>query len=203
MLAAFNAWQPGVMALSAWDLVGALPLALSDVGELARDGDTRWINRGAHDLMGAAEGVRVAPSGIPVARSLYGSLVEQSADPDSFLAGLTSVLRVRQNLGLATATPAGVADCGHPAVLGLQHVLYDTDIQLTVLNFSDVPVTCRLSTDALVPGYEVRDVVAGSAVGQVDAERGFVLTLTPYDYRALRVEPAGHPPVVPATVPEV
>jgi hypothetical protein len=64
-------------------------------------------------------------------------------------------------------------------------------------------VTCRLSTDALVPGYEVRDVVAGSAVGQVDAERGFVLTLAPYDYRALRVEPAGHPPVVPATVPEV
>jgi trehalose synthase len=203
MLAAFNAWQPGVMALSAWDLVGALTLGLDEVADLVRDGDTRWINRGAHDLLGVADGVSTAPSGIPVARSLYGSLVEQQKDPRSFLSGLAAVLRVRQNLGLSTATPAGVADSDSAAVLGLQHVLYDTDIQLTVINFSGDPVTCRLSTDALVPGHEVRDVVAGSAVGLVDDERGFVMTLAPYDYRALRVEPAGLPAVAPVPGSEV
>src|SRR5215467_4988362 len=53
LLALFNAMQPGVFALSGWDLVGALTLPADSVSSLIADGDTRWINRGSYDLLGA------------------------------------------------------------------------------------------------------------------------------------------------------
>ena len=49
LLAKYNAWQPGVFALSGWDLVGAVPLARDQVTSLIATGDTRWIERGAID----------------------------------------------------------------------------------------------------------------------------------------------------------
>ena len=50
-------WQPGVFALSGWDLVGALPLrARAGEGPDRHDGDTRWIDRGAYDLLGQRPG---------------------------------------------------------------------------------------------------------------------------------------------------
>ena len=52
LLAMYNAMQPGVFALSGWDLVGALTLPAESVKTLLADGDTRWINRGAYDLLG-------------------------------------------------------------------------------------------------------------------------------------------------------
>lgn len=52
LLAMFNALQPGVFALSGWDLCGMLTLDPAEVGELVEGGDTRWIHRAAHDLMG-------------------------------------------------------------------------------------------------------------------------------------------------------
>ena len=52
----YNAMQPGVFALSGWDLVGALTLPAESVKTLLADGDTRWINRGAYDLLGTDSG---------------------------------------------------------------------------------------------------------------------------------------------------
>ena len=51
LLAMFNAWQPGVFAISGWDLVGAITIDPDQIKDLLSDGDTRWINRGAYDLM--------------------------------------------------------------------------------------------------------------------------------------------------------
>src|SRR3712207_1373895 len=45
LLAMFNAWQPGVFALSGWDLCGMLTLEQSEVAPLLATGDTRWIHR--------------------------------------------------------------------------------------------------------------------------------------------------------------
>ncbi len=56
LLAMYNAMQPGVFALSGWDLVGALTLPAESVKTLLADGDTRWINRGAYDLLGDDSG---------------------------------------------------------------------------------------------------------------------------------------------------
>ena len=51
LLAYFNAMQPGAFNISGWDLVGAYPLKFDEVKELIKDGDTRWLNRGAFDLL--------------------------------------------------------------------------------------------------------------------------------------------------------
>ena len=80
-LAIYNAMQPGVFALSGWDLVGALTLPGDAVKTLLADGDTRWINRGAYDLLG--HGLRSARvgAGLPRAPALYGPLPEQLQRP--------------------------------------------------------------------------------------------------------------------------
>src|SRR5262249_60753223 len=74
LVAMFNAMQPGVFALSGWDLVGALTLPPDSVNTLLADGDTRWINRGAYDLIGANPQVDRSGIGMPRARTLYGTL---------------------------------------------------------------------------------------------------------------------------------
>src|SRR5207248_3369325 len=51
LVAMYNAMQPGIFALSGWDLVGALTLPAESVKTLLADGDTRWINRGSYDLL--------------------------------------------------------------------------------------------------------------------------------------------------------
>lgn len=84
LLVMFNAMQPGVFALSGWDLVGALPLPAEQVEHLMGDGDTRWINRGAYDLAELAPDTAVSAEGLPKARALYGSLVQQLQDTGSF-----------------------------------------------------------------------------------------------------------------------
>ena len=50
LLAMFNALQPGVFALSGWNLVGALPIPPEEIEPLLREGDTRWVHRPAYDL---------------------------------------------------------------------------------------------------------------------------------------------------------
>src|SRR3712207_2369440 len=81
LLAMFNAWQPGVFALSGWDLCGMLTLEQSKVAPLLATGDTRWIHRSAYDLMGYGNDHF---NGMPRGRSLYGPLPRQLEDPESF-----------------------------------------------------------------------------------------------------------------------
>jgi hypothetical protein len=91
LLAMFNAWQPGVFALSGWDLLGILPVPADAVRDLVSTGDTRRVHRGAHDLMAAAPEATASSAGMPLGRSLYGSL------PDP--AGVRRVLRRRTAVG--------------------------------------------------------------------------------------------------------
>ena len=77
----FNALQPGVFALSGWDLCGMLTLDQSKVSRWVGSGDTRWINRAAYDLMNYQPDATEAQSGMPRGSSLYGSLPEQLTDP--------------------------------------------------------------------------------------------------------------------------
>ena len=67
------------------------------VADLIADGDTRWINRGAHDLRGVDEpAARGRHAARP--RSLYGTLPEQLADPTSFASRLRAIIDVRAPL---------------------------------------------------------------------------------------------------------
>ena len=72
------------------------PDAPGRIGEaLIADGDTRWINRGAYDLLGKHSGATKSSSGLPRAHALYGPLPEQLKRPDSFASQLSKMLRVR------------------------------------------------------------------------------------------------------------
>ena len=184
----YNAWQPGVFALSGWDLVGTLPLPLDSVAHLATGADTRWINRGAHDLMGVDPSATESESGVPRARSLYGTLPDQLVDPDSFVNRLRGVLSLRARLSIAESTLLEVPDVDHPELLVLVLRLPDGSMAASVLNFSAEPVVeTVLHTDLAVPGADIVDLGNDTILGTVDEEHGVRVLLGAHDGRVLRI----------------
>jgi len=134
VLAMFNALQPGVFAISGWDLRGVLVLNPSSIGGLLEDGDTRWLNRGAYDMMGVNPEANSSLSGMPKAPCLYGSLSEQLTDPNSFASQLKAILAVREKQGLALAKQLDIPILSNHAILALVHQLpADSGVQATVL----------------------------------------------------------------------
>jgi trehalose synthase len=187
LLAMFNAWQPGVFALSAWDLLGVLPLPADQVRDLIATGDTRWIHRGAHDLTDANPGASVSSSGMPRGRSLFGSLPAQLRRPDSFASRLKGILRVREEYCIDVATQIDVPDVAHPGMLVMVHRLDEGDRtredaheQVTVLNFSDETIEGTVRSDVLTPRRAVIDVETGDEIGRVDDLNSFSVSLAPY-----------------------
>ena len=191
LLAMFNALQPGVFALSGWDLGGMLTLAPEQVEELLESGDTRWILRAGHDLMGANPGARSSSSGLPRGRSLYGTIPEQLADETSFVRQLQAILAVRTRYGIATAQQVDVPDVSNRGLLVLVHQLADPEqLHLTVLNFSGEPVTGTVRSEYLTPGAEVSDMFTSRPVGTVDDLRSFSIDMEPHQGHSLLVAPS-------------
>jgi trehalose synthase len=189
LLAMFNALQPGVFALSGWDLAGMLTVDPADVAELISDGDTRWINRGAHDLRAVNAGVTRSEAGLPVGRSLYGGLEEQLADEGSFACGLQRIIAVRRSYRIATAAQIDVPEVSHKAMLVMVHRLHDDNLQITALNFGGEPVTGTVRSEHLPPGSKVLDMFSDEEVAQVDDLHSFSLALGEYEGRPLFVCP--------------
>jgi trehalose synthase len=189
LLAGFNALQPGVFALSGWDLAGMLTLEPSDVSDLIAQGDTRWINRGAHDLRDANPDARRSEGGLPRGRSLYGALEAQLADPSSFACQLRRIIRVRRDHRLATASQIDVPDVSHRSMLVLVHRLEGADLQVTALNFGAEPITGTVRSEHLPPRSRVIDMFTGDEVGTVDDLHSFSIAIEEHDGRGLLVSP--------------
>ncbi len=189
LLAMFNALQPGVFALSGWDLCGMLTLPAADVAELLRFGDTRWIHRAAHDLMGVNPEARGSMAGMPRGKSLYGSIPEQLADEASFLRQLQAILRVRSHYGIATSRQIDIPEVSHRAMLVMVHQLEDPQqYQLTVLNFAEEPIAGTVRSDTLPPGATVSDMFSGNAFATIDDLHSFAVEMPPHHGMALLVE---------------
>jgi maltose alpha-D-glucosyltransferase/alpha-amylase len=193
LLAMYNALQPGVFALSGWDLTGILALDRSSVRELTSQGDTRWINRGAHDLMGTSPDATTSSAGMPRARSLYGPLPEQLKDPDSFARRLQRILAVREENGIATGTLLDVPDVSNRSALVLVNRLKDGSLQVTALNFSGQDIAGSIQSNELPSGANVKDLFSGETVGQVDDLHSFFLELPAYGGTALILAEAPEP----------
>jgi len=103
LLVMYNAMQPGVFALSGWDLVGALPLPAEQVEHLMGDGDTRWIHRGAYDLVDLNPQASMSAGRMPRPKTLYGSLPSQLKDSDSFVSQLRKILAARRAYDIAAS----------------------------------------------------------------------------------------------------
>ncbi|AFM16426.1 trehalose synthase [Mycolicibacterium chubuense NBB4] len=189
LLAMFNALQPGVFALSGWDLCGMLTLPRSQVSELLRGGDTRWIHRAAHDLMGVNPSATKSLAGMPRGRSLYGSIPEQLADDTSFLRQLQAILKVRSHYGIATSRQVDIPEVSHRGMLVLVHELDgEGRFQLTVLNFANEDVAGTVRSEKLPPGGAVSDMFTGEPVATVDDLHSFAVQLPFHHGMSLLVE---------------
>lgn len=186
LLSMFNALQPGVFALSGWDLVGSLTLPPESVSELLKDGDTRWINRGAYDLMDYSPRARCSLAGLPRAAALYGSLTAQLADEQSFASRLKRLLALRERYGIATAHQLDIPAVMHPGLLVMVHRLPATEqLQATVLNFSRERVETAITSSAFPLGGSVQDMFSGQTVGELAGREGFMLSIAPLDGTSL------------------
>jgi trehalose synthase len=193
LLAMFNAWQPGVFALSGWDLCGMLTLERSKVARLLASGDTRWIHRAAYDLMDYCPEATESPSKMPRSSSLYGSLPQQLQDPNSFASRLREVLAVRMHYGIATSVQVDVPGVSNKAMLVMVHRLDSTQIQVTVLNFSSQPIAGRVKSEHLTSGAAVIDMVTDQVIAEVDHEHTFAVSLEPHRGLSLLTVPADAP----------
>lgn len=187
LLVMFNAWQPGVFALSAWDLLGMLPLPSSQVKDLIAEGDTRWVHRGAHDLMDVDPDATVSSSGMPRGRSLYGSLPQQLVTEDSFASRVSRILSIRSSLGIDVGTQLDIPDVAHPGMLVMVHrldggdsTLENAQVQVTVLNFTGETIEGTVRSSALIARRTVTDAETGDEVGRVDDLESFSVRLAPY-----------------------
>lgn len=191
LLSAYNAWQPGVFALSGWDLVGMLTIPADEVADLLSAGDTRWIERGAHDLLDVDPSATRSAAGMPRGRALYGSLPAQLDDPESFASRLAGIIDLRREYGIASATQVDIPEVAHAGMLVLVHRLDEGDpnadaaMQVTVLNFSAEPTEGTVRSEQLVPQSEVVDAASGETLGRVDDLQSFSVSLPAYGAKFL------------------
>jgi trehalose synthase len=194
LLAMFNALQPGVFALSGWDLAGALTIDPSSVSDLIRDGDTRWLNRGSHDLLGLGDEERREVGLLPRGRSLYGTLPRQLEDPGSFAARLSQIIEIRQRHEIHLGDQLDVPDVPHRSMLVLVHELPSGSQHVLALNFSEEDISGTVRSECLVPHSAVSDMFGGwDGEATVDELNSFHLTLGPYEGFSLLVEPPPEP----------
>jgi len=187
LLVMYNAMQPGVFALSGWDLVGALPLAAEEVEHLMQDGDTRWIHRGAYDLVDLNPDAELSAGQMPRSKSLYGSLNSQLQDPESFASQLQKILAVRRAYDIAASRQIQVPEVENPGLLVMVHELpAGKGIQITALNFGATPITEILHLPDIGAGMVV-DIINERVEGDLTAQGEFTITLDAYEGLALRV----------------
>ena len=189
LLAMFNALQPGVFALSGWDLCGMLTVPPVEIPELLQGGDTRWIHRAGHDLMGVNPSATRSSAGMPRGRSLYGSIPDQLADDASFVRQLQAILRVREHYGIATSRQVDIPEVSQRGMLVLVHQLADAARhQLTVLNFANEHLAGTVRSEELPPGALVSDMFTGKALATVDDLHSFAVEMPAHHGMALLIE---------------
>jgi len=188
LLAMYNAMQPGVFALSGWDLVGALTLPAESVKTLLADGDTRWINRGAYDLLGHGSGAPRSSAGLPRAPALYGALPEQLQRAGSFARQLKNMLRVRAEYRINESEQVDVPAVKARGLLVMVHRLAaGKGTQVTAINFGRTPVRETVAVKTAPPAGSVRDILADKALGALGAGGQLPLALGPHEGRVLLI----------------
>lgn len=172
LLVMANAMQPGVFAISEWDLVGALPLEEEEVEDRMTAGDVRWVNRGGVDVMGHAPDASESGDGLPRAETLYGPLPEQLQDPGSFASQVRDILAARDRIRIAEAELVAVPDVADDAVAVLVMRLPESGgVAITALNYAREPTEITVDLSGLegvsVGGASPEDAVSGDQVGSV------------------------------------
>lgn len=192
LLAFYNAFQPGVFALSGWDLVGALTLPAAVVKDRLADGDTRWINRGAYDLIGSNPKATHSSAGLPVAIALYGPLPKQLKRPDSFASELARMLKVRAQLRLYAGELVDVPAVSAKGLFVMVHRLPEgANLEVTAINFGSTPVDESVVIRNTPQGAQAVDVLdEKSPVTPVGTGGELHIKLKGYEGKALCITAA-------------
>jgi trehalose synthase len=183
-----NAMQPGVFALSGWDLVGAVTLPAESVKTLLADGDTRWINRGSYDLLGKNPDAAKSGTDLPRTQALYGALPEQLKSPGSFASRLKRMLRVRAEYRINESEQIDVpAVKARGLVLMVHRLPAGKGTQVTAINFGRTAVRETVGIKRAPPGGSVRDLLAEKALGKLEGS-GLQLALGPHEGQVLLIK---------------
>jgi trehalose synthase len=188
LLAFYNAFQPGVFALSGWDLAGALTLPADSVRDRLADGDTRWINRGAYDLLGTNSKATRSAAGLPVATAIYGPLPRQLKNKNSFASQLAHMLKVRADMRLYAARLAEIPNVQAKGLFVLVHDLPDGDREITAINFDRTGIDESITVRGVADNAKAVDVLneKSPAIG-FDVGGKLRLQLQGYEGRAYRI----------------
>ncbi|MCB0067586.1 MAG: maltose alpha-D-glucosyltransferase, partial [Caldilineaceae bacterium] len=150
------------------DLVGALPLPPDAVADLMADGDTRWIHRGAYDLLGVAPEATGSHAGLPRARSLYGALPDQLRDPGSFASRLRHLLDLRRRYRIYESRQLAVPAVQAPGLLVMVHALPDgLGTEVTAINFGAGPVDEAVRLEGVGAGI-LQELLSGALLGEFE-----------------------------------
>ncbi len=191
LLAFYNAFQPGVFALSGWDLVGSLTLPADSVRDRLADGDTRWINRGAYDLLGANVKTTRSAAGLPVATAIYGPLPQQLKDKNSFASQLARMLKVRADMRLHAGQLTDVPNVRAKGLFVLVHQLPNNGgREVTAINFGSAPVEESVTIKGSTPNGTAVDALDPKADAiLVNANGALRIQLDAYEGKAFRIGP--------------
>jgi trehalose synthase len=189
LVAMYNAMQPGVFALSGWDLVGALTLPAASVKTLLADGDTRWINRGSYDLLGKNPGAAKSSADLPRTQALYGALPQQLASPGSFAWELKKMLRVRAKHRINESEQVDVPAVQARGLVVMVHRLPNGQgTQVTAINFGRSAVHETVAIEIAPPGGLITDLLEDKALGTLGADGRLQLALGPHEGQVLLIK---------------
>jgi trehalose synthase len=198
LVAHANAMIPGVFALSAWDLVGALPIPAASVpNNLTAGGDWRWIDRGGVDMIGVNPTATKSQFGIPKAQSLYGTVPDQLKSPNSFASQIMKMLAARKQYGIAEGTMLAVPPVSDKSVCVLVMKLPDGKLVVTALNYGRGGTAVDVDLTQVPPGIPssslagqaATDIVAGQSAGTVSSAGKLTVNLDSLTGKTLVVQP--------------
>lgn len=181
----YNAMQPGVFAISGWDLLGALPLSKKAAGPLiASDGDNRWFNRGAYDLLNQNPDVTDSITGIPRAQTLYPPLFIQLSDPTSYVSQLKTLLAAREKYDVTHAKIIAIPDVSPQLYVAIYQLPHSEDLLMVALNFGQTKHGETISSKEFIGKYAL-DMVTGKSEQKNQGAKGFNLLLDPLQAQAI------------------
>ncbi len=181
----YNAMQPGIFALSGWDLMGALPLKQSEMKKwLDKDQDTRWLNRGAYEMMGQNTDINQSIVGIPRASTLYTPIPIQLREPCSYASNVKKILAARKKWGVPQATLIDIPEVSPQFYVAMYCLPKSEDLLMVALNFGQTEHTETISSEKFV-GKEAWDIVRERSEKKEKQAKGFNLILAPYETKAL------------------
>ena len=195
----YCAMQPGIIMITGWDLVGALPLPISDksIQKELKQGDYRWLNRGAYDLAGFNKDATESAEGITKAKALFGPITEQLKDPNSYACILKHILDVREKYHIPLSEMVDIPETGNSAVSVIVNKLSDKKgYQITALNFGDKTVEIAIDLNEVkgidisqLNGNAIIDILNDNKSDSIITPKGIInITLTPINAKALLIK---------------